>query len=150
MVATITELPLVIVDIQRGGPSTGLPTKTEASDLMMALYGRHGEAPCGRSGSEGAVTCCRQLSRPAAREIGVQSDRASRRSIASDGEGRWETGDAERGRRSSGGGGHCGSRREWLGSGCRRRTRQHERSRGAAPSPPRVMGAGESRMEATS
>ena len=39
------ELPLVIVDIQRGGPSTGLPTKTEASDLMMAMYGRHGESP---------------------------------------------------------------------------------------------------------
>ena len=39
------ELPLVVVDIQRGGPSTGLPTKTEASDLNLALYGRHGEAP---------------------------------------------------------------------------------------------------------
>ncbi len=39
------ELPLVIVDIQRGGPSTGLPTKTEAADLLMAMYGRHGEAP---------------------------------------------------------------------------------------------------------
>ena len=39
------ELPLIIVDIQRGGPSTGLPTKTEASDLNIALYGRHGEAP---------------------------------------------------------------------------------------------------------
>ena len=39
------ELPMVIIDIQRGGPSTGLPTKTEASDLNMALYGRHGEAP---------------------------------------------------------------------------------------------------------
>ncbi|MEJ6721726.1 2-oxoacid:acceptor oxidoreductase subunit alpha [Ilumatobacter sp.] len=39
------ELPMVIVDIQRGGPSTGLPTKTEASDLNIALYGRHGEAP---------------------------------------------------------------------------------------------------------
>ena len=39
------ELPLVIIDIQRGGPSTGLPTKTEASDLMMAMYGRHGESP---------------------------------------------------------------------------------------------------------
>ena len=39
------ELPLVVIDIQRGGPSTGLPTKTEASDLMMAMYGRHGEAP---------------------------------------------------------------------------------------------------------
>ena len=43
--AVILELPLVIVDIQRGGPSTGLPTKTEASDLMMAMYGRHGESP---------------------------------------------------------------------------------------------------------
>jgi 2-oxoglutarate ferredoxin oxidoreductase subunit alpha len=39
------ELPLVLVDIQRGGPSTGLPTKTEAADLLQALYGRHGEAP---------------------------------------------------------------------------------------------------------
>jgi 2-oxoglutarate ferredoxin oxidoreductase subunit alpha len=39
------ELPLVVVDIQRGGPSTGLPTKTEAADLMQAMYGRHGEAP---------------------------------------------------------------------------------------------------------
>ncbi len=43
--AVILELPLVIVDIQRGGPSTGLPTKTEASDLLMAMYGRHGESP---------------------------------------------------------------------------------------------------------
>ena len=39
------ELPLVIVDVQRGGPSTGLPTKTEQSDLMLAMYGRHGESP---------------------------------------------------------------------------------------------------------
>jgi 2-oxoglutarate/2-oxoacid ferredoxin oxidoreductase subunit alpha len=39
------ELPLLIVDIQRGGPSTGLPTKTEQADLLHALYGRHGEAP---------------------------------------------------------------------------------------------------------
>jgi 2-oxoglutarate/2-oxoacid ferredoxin oxidoreductase subunit alpha len=39
------ELPLVICDIQRGGPSTGLPTKTEQSDLLQALYGRHGESP---------------------------------------------------------------------------------------------------------
>lgn len=43
--AVITELPLVIVDVQRGGPSTGLPTKTEQSDLMQALWGRNGEAP---------------------------------------------------------------------------------------------------------
>ena len=39
------ELPLIIVDIQRGGPSTGLPTKTEAADLLMAMHGRHGESP---------------------------------------------------------------------------------------------------------
>ena len=43
--ATNLELPLLIIDIQRGGPSTGLPTKTEQSDLLMAMYGRHGEAP---------------------------------------------------------------------------------------------------------
>jgi 2-oxoglutarate/2-oxoacid ferredoxin oxidoreductase subunit alpha len=43
--AVSLELPLLIVDIQRGGPSTGLPTKTESADLLMALYGRHGEAP---------------------------------------------------------------------------------------------------------
>jgi 2-oxoglutarate ferredoxin oxidoreductase subunit alpha len=43
--AVSMELPMVIIDVQRGGPSTGLPTKTEASDLMMAMYGRHGESP---------------------------------------------------------------------------------------------------------
>ena len=43
--AVSIELPMIIVDIQRGGPSTGLPTKTEASDLNLAIYGRHGEAP---------------------------------------------------------------------------------------------------------
>ncbi len=43
--AVMTELPMVIVDVQRGGPSTGLPTKSEQSDLMQALYGRNGEAP---------------------------------------------------------------------------------------------------------
>ncbi|MFM2244334.1 MAG: 2-oxoglutarate oxidoreductase subunit KorA [Pseudomonadota bacterium] len=43
--AVMTELPIVVVDVQRGGPSTGLPTKTEQSDLMIAMYGRHGEAP---------------------------------------------------------------------------------------------------------
>jgi 2-oxoglutarate ferredoxin oxidoreductase subunit alpha len=41
----MTELPLVVVDVQRGGPSTGLPTKTEQSDLVQALYGRNGESP---------------------------------------------------------------------------------------------------------
>jgi len=39
------ELPLVLIDVQRGGPSTGLPTKTEQADLLLAMYGRHGEAP---------------------------------------------------------------------------------------------------------
>lgn len=43
--AVMLELPMVIVDVQRAGPSTGMPTKTEQSDLLMALYGRHGEAP---------------------------------------------------------------------------------------------------------
>lgn len=43
--AVMTELPLVIVNMQRGGPSTGLPTKTEQSDLLQAFYGRNGEAP---------------------------------------------------------------------------------------------------------
>src|SRR5437764_235083 len=39
------ELPMIVVDVQRAGPSTGMPTKTEQSDLLMALYGRHGESP---------------------------------------------------------------------------------------------------------
>ena len=43
--ATMLEIPLVVVDVQRGGPSTGLPTKTEQADLLMAMHGRHGEAP---------------------------------------------------------------------------------------------------------
>ena len=43
--AVMTELPLIIVDVQRAGPSTGLPTKPEQGDLLMAMYGRHGEAP---------------------------------------------------------------------------------------------------------
>jgi 2-oxoglutarate ferredoxin oxidoreductase subunit alpha len=43
--AVMTELPLVIVNVQRGGPSTGLPTKTEQSDLLQAMYGRNGECP---------------------------------------------------------------------------------------------------------
>ncbi|MDF1674529.1 MAG: 2-oxoacid:acceptor oxidoreductase subunit alpha [Vicingaceae bacterium] len=43
--AMMTELPIVIIDVQRGGPSTGLPTKTEQSDLMQAVYGRNGESP---------------------------------------------------------------------------------------------------------
>lgn len=43
--AVIDELPLVIIDVQRGGPSTGLPTKSEQTDLLLALYGRNGESP---------------------------------------------------------------------------------------------------------
>ena len=43
--AVIDELPLIIVDVQRGGPSTGLPTKSEQTDLLQALYGRNGESP---------------------------------------------------------------------------------------------------------
>jgi len=43
--AVALELPLLIIDVQRAGPSTGMPTKTEQADLLMALYGRHGEAP---------------------------------------------------------------------------------------------------------
>lgn len=43
--AVMAELPLVVIDVQRGGPSTGLPTKTEQSDLLQALYGRNGESP---------------------------------------------------------------------------------------------------------
>ncbi len=43
--AVATELPMIIIDVQRGGPSTGLPTKPEQSDLLFALYGRHGESP---------------------------------------------------------------------------------------------------------
>ena len=43
--AVMTELPVVVVNIQRGGPSTGLPTKSEQTDLLAAMYGRHGEAP---------------------------------------------------------------------------------------------------------
>ncbi|NCA79675.1 MAG: 2-oxoacid:acceptor oxidoreductase subunit alpha [Sphingobacteriia bacterium] len=43
--ATMAELPLVVIDVQRGGPSTGMPTKTEQTDLLQALYGRSGESP---------------------------------------------------------------------------------------------------------
>jgi len=43
--AVISELPLVVINVQRGGPSTGLPTKTEQSDLLQAMFGRHGECP---------------------------------------------------------------------------------------------------------
>ena len=61
------ELPLLIVDIQRGGPSTGLPTKTEAADLNIALFGRHGEAPLPVVAAyEPGRTASRPRSRPSA------------------------------------------------------------------------------------
>ena len=55
--AVMTELPLVIVDVQRAGPSTGLPTKPEQSDLFQAMYGRHGEAPLPVIAAASAADC---------------------------------------------------------------------------------------------
>ena len=55
--AVMTELPLVIVDVQRGGPSTGLPTKTEQADLLQALYGRHGESPVAVIAAQSPADC---------------------------------------------------------------------------------------------
>lgn len=55
--AVMTELPLIIVDVQRAGPSTGLPTKPEQSDLMQAMYGRHGEAPMPVLAAASAADC---------------------------------------------------------------------------------------------
>ena len=55
--AASVELPLIICDVQRAGPSTGMPTKTEQADLLMALYGRNGESPGGgaRPGDAGRL-----------------------------------------------------------------------------------------------
>ncbi len=55
--AVITELPLVIVNVQRAGPSTGLPTKSEQSDLMQALFGRNGESPLMVMAASSAANC---------------------------------------------------------------------------------------------
>ena len=55
--ALALELPMIIVNIQRGGPSTGLPTKTEQSDLLHAMYGRHGEAPLPIVAAYSASSC---------------------------------------------------------------------------------------------
>ena len=55
--AVMTELPLVVVDVQRGGPSTGLPTKTEQSDLGQALYGRNGECPVAIVAAHSPANC---------------------------------------------------------------------------------------------
>ncbi|MDR1982072.1 MAG: 2-oxoacid:acceptor oxidoreductase subunit alpha [Tannerellaceae bacterium] len=55
--AVIAELPLVVVDVQRGGPSTGLPTKSEQTDLLQALYGRNGESPVVVIAASTPTTC---------------------------------------------------------------------------------------------
>ena len=55
--AIMTELPLVIVDVQRAGPSTGMPTKTEQADLLQTLYGRHGEAPLPVLAAKSSTDC---------------------------------------------------------------------------------------------
>ncbi|MBM3979504.1 MAG: 2-oxoacid:acceptor oxidoreductase subunit alpha [Planctomycetes bacterium] len=55
--AVMTELPLVIVDVQRGGPSTGLPTKTEQSDLLQAMFGRNGDSPVAIIAPQSPVDC---------------------------------------------------------------------------------------------
>lgn len=55
--AVSTELPLVVVDVQRGGPSTGLPTKTEQADLLQALYGRNGESPVAVVAAQSPTDC---------------------------------------------------------------------------------------------
>jgi 2-oxoglutarate/2-oxoacid ferredoxin oxidoreductase subunit alpha len=55
--AIMTELPLVVIDVQRGGPSTGLPTKTEQADLLQAMYGRHGESPLAVIAAKSPADC---------------------------------------------------------------------------------------------
>jgi 2-oxoglutarate ferredoxin oxidoreductase subunit alpha len=76
----MTELPLVVVNSQRGGPSTGLPTKTEQSDLYQAVYGRNGDAPlpvlAARSPSDCFEVRDRGLPhRGAVHDAGVPADR---------------------------------------------------------------------------
>src|SRR5207248_4145060 len=55
--AVMTELPLIVINVQRGGPSTGLPTKTEQSDLFQAVYGRNGECPLAVIASRSPADC---------------------------------------------------------------------------------------------
>jgi 2-oxoglutarate ferredoxin oxidoreductase subunit alpha len=55
--AVMTELPLVVLDVQRGGPSTGLPTKTEQADLLQAMFGRHGECPAAVLAPQSPADC---------------------------------------------------------------------------------------------
>jgi len=51
------EIPLVVINVQRGGPSTGLPTKPEQSDLFISMFGRHGEAPMPIISAHSPVDC---------------------------------------------------------------------------------------------
>ena len=55
--AVMAELPIVVIDVQRGGPSTGLPTKTEQTDLLQALYGRNGECPAVVMAASSSANC---------------------------------------------------------------------------------------------
>lgn len=64
--AVMTELPLIVVDVQRGGPSTGLPTKTEQADLLQALFGRNGESPVAVVAPQSPADCF-DVAREAAR-----------------------------------------------------------------------------------
>src|SRR5206468_10353361 len=56
--AVMVELPVVVVDVQRGGPSTGLPTKTEQADLLQAMYGRNSECPVAVIAAASPADCC--------------------------------------------------------------------------------------------
>ena len=62
--AVMTELPLLVIDVQRGGPSTGLPTKTEQADLLQAMFGRNGEAPVPIVAPQSPGDCFDAASRP--------------------------------------------------------------------------------------
>ena len=55
--AVITELPMIVVDVMRAGPSTGMPTKTEQGDLLPAMFGRHGESPIPIIASSSPADC---------------------------------------------------------------------------------------------
>ena len=67
--AVMTEMPLIVIDVQRGGPSTGLPTKTEQADLLQAMFGRNGEAPVPIVAPRSPADCFR-------RRAGSDADRA--------------------------------------------------------------------------
>ena len=73
--AVSVELPLIVCDIQRAGPSTGMPTKTEQADLLMALYGRNGESPVA---GDRPVHPRRTASAPRSRRPGSRSSTARR------------------------------------------------------------------------